>query len=650
VVGVAEEANDGRRRRKYVRRIILGLLAVVLILVVWTAIAALAARGSLNSARADLVTLRSSSAIDRQGVEQRLERDLSHVRSARGWLHQIGPRIVGAIPLAGRSIVAERTIADAATEAVSAGLAAAHDTDNLGAAGHIDLAQLTSTRADLLRHADRLRKPLLRLAGVNTSLTPGFVGHGVKQAQDALLGLDKDLVRGGDLALALHGVLGGGGPRKVLVALENNAELRATGGLISTFATGTASDGHLDLGHFRDVEGISASPSRAVKVAAPPAYTAHYGPYLANSTLWKNVNLDPDVPTTSQVLSEIAALTARFQPDVVVLLDVPAMADIIGATGPITLDTGRRLNKNELTKALLVDAYGGAANTLKAQNARRHRLEDAATRSLHRLTSARASLKLVRTLAHLAAGRHLTLWSARPTEEAALESAGVAGSVSALDRDLAMLTASNLGDSFIKSGRSGSGNKLDYYARRAVDVQVTIHKDVAHVVQTLTLHNNAPTGLRDYVAGPTHPGRLHELVAMTTASNAALESFTRDGAAQNVTIDKEHGYQRLSLVVDLERGHSVTWVLTYDVPMRDGIYRLDLVPQPLATPADLTLQVSRPDGSLDSLEGLDTNHGKIVYGGKWETVERVVVRPHKRKGWESFRHAISDFWTKPLGG
>jgi hypothetical protein len=648
VAGVTHE-DDVQRRRRTIRWIILGLLAVVLILLVWTAIASFAARGRLNSARADLVALRSSSAIDRQGVEERLARDLSRVRSARGWLHQIGPRIVGALPVAGRSIVAERTIADAATEAVSAGLAAARDTDNLGSAGRIDLAQLTSTRDDLRNHAQRLHGPLRRLANLNTSLTPGFVGHGVKQAQDALLGLDDDLVRGADLASALHGVLGGSGQRKVLIALENNAELRGTGGLISTFATGTSSDGHLDLGHFRDVEGISASPKKAVKVPAPPDYTAHYGPYLANSTLWKNVNLDPDAPTTSRVLAEVAGLTAKFQPDVVVLLDVPAMADIIGVTGPITLDNGQRLNKNDLTKALLVDAYGGADNTLQAQNARRHRLEDAATRSVHRLTDARASLKLVRTMAHLAAGRHITLWSARQPEQTALESAGVGGSVATKGRDLAMVTMSNLGDSFIKPGRSGSGNKLDYYARRDVDVKVTVHKDVAHVVQTVTLRNTAPTGLRDYVAGPTHPGRLHELIAMTTASNAALESFTRDGKAQSVTIDKEHGYQRLSLIADLERGQSAIWALTYDVPLIDGIYRLDLVPQPLASPADLTLQVSRPDGSLDSLEGLDTKHGRIAYDGKWETVERVAVRPHQRTGWESFRHAISDFWTKPLG-
>ena len=647
MVGVAEHNDE--RRRKYIRYVVLGLIALAIILLVWTAIAALAARGRLNSARADLESLRSSKTIDREGVEARLARDLDRVRDARGWLHQIGPRIVGAVPIAGRSIVAERVVADAATEAVAAGLAAARGTDNLGEAGRIDLAQLETTRADLLHHAERLREPLQRLSNLNTQLTPGFVGHGVKSAQDALIGLDDDLVRGADLASALHGVLGGNGPRKVLVALENNAELRGTGGLISTFAIGTTTDGHLNLGRFRDVEEFSTSPGSAVKVPAPPDYTAHYGPYLANTSLWKNVNLDPDAPTSSKVLAEIAGLTAKFEPDVVVLLDVPAMADIIGVTGPITLDTGRRLNSEQLTKALLVDAYGGVANTREAQNERRHRLEDAATRSVNRLTGARASLKLVRTLAHLAAGRHITLWSAKPDEQASLVSAGVGGSVSPGDHDIALITVSNLGDSFIKPGRSGSGNKLDYYAKRALDVKVTIRREVAHVVQTLTLRNEAPTGLRDYVAGPTNPGRLHELISMTTGFNAVLESFKRDDKDARVTLDSEHGYKRISLVADLERGESATWTLTYDVPLVGGVYRLDLMPQPLAQDARLTLHVSRPDGTLDSLDGIDTRRGRVEYTGDWETVLRVAVRPHKRTGWESFRHAISDFWTEPIG-
>jgi hypothetical protein len=136
---------------------------------------------------------------------------------------------------------------------------------------------------------------------------------------------------------------------------------------------------------------------------------------------------------------------------------------------------------------------------------------------------------------------------------------------------------------------------------------------------------------------------------MTAASNAALESFRRDDKDERVTVDTEHGYQRLSLIADLRRGQSTTWTLTYDVPLVKGVYRLDLVPQPLANPADLTLDVSRSDGRLDSFEGRDIAHGRVTFSGKWDTIERVAVRPHRRTGWESFRHAISDFWTKPVG-
>ena len=293
----------------------------------------------------------------------------------------------------------------------------------------------------------RLRDPLRRLAKLRTTLTPSPIGRGIRQAQDALLGLDTDLTRAADFTGVLGGLLGANGPRTFLVALQNNAELRGTGGLISTFALGTARDGHLAMGKFQDVDTFASSPSRAKTVPAPRDYLAHYGPYLANTTLWKDVNFDPDAPTSSEVLSEVAALTTQHHADVVVLLDVPAMADIVGATGPITLSNGRQLGHDELAKALLVDAYASHADTIAGQRKRRLQLEDAASRSLHRLTSAHPSLKLVRTLANLASGRHVALWSARPAEEQALAGIGVGGSVAAHGHDIAMVSVNNLGDS-----------------------------------------------------------------------------------------------------------------------------------------------------------------------------------------------------------
>jgi hypothetical protein len=274
------------------------------------------------------------------------------------------------------------------------------------------------------------------------------------------------------------------------------------------------------------------------------------------------------------------------------------------------------------------------------------------------LTSAHPSLQLVRTLANLAAGRHISIWSARPTEEQLLETSEVSGSVNPGGHDIAMVSLTNLGDSLAHTlGAIGNGNKLDYYARRNLDVEVNIGARSARVVETFTLRNETPLGLHGkplprYVAGPEHPGRLHELIAFSLAANANITSFTRNGQIQLATFDNENGARRVSFVYDLQRGQQATWMLSYNVPLDHGTYQLDVIPQPLAQPATLRVAVTADPGrQLDWLpgEGPRPKGGVVDTGPRpWTTVTHIAVRLHHRHGWDAIRHAISDFFTKPV--
>jgi hypothetical protein len=223
-----------------------------------------------------------------------------------------------------------------------------------------------------------------------------------------------------------------------------------------------------------------------------------------------------------------------------------------------------------------------------------------------------------------------------------------------------MVSTSNLGDSLSRApGHTGSGNKLDYYGHRSLDVEVTVGPHSARIVETFTLRNETPlvtpsgNALPRYVTGPTHPGRMHDLVAFSAAGDATVESLTRDGRQQLATFDNEHQYRRVSFVADLERGQESTWVLTYDVPLPDGVYRLDVIPQPLANPATLRVTVTADPGHrLDGVpgEGIRPHDGVVDSSGPWTTAQHIAVQLHHRHGWEAFRHAVADFFTKPLGG
>lgn len=631
------------RRRRW-RLVVLGLVVVVIGLGVWTAISGLVAAHRLRAVRADIEQLTQQTALDRATLQRRLTADAATARSAGSLLGQVGPRIVGWLPVVGRNVDAERAVADASTVALQAGAVLARQTDGLdNGQGGVDVDRLRSAATALADASTRLRAPLRRLADQPVGWTLPPVGDGVRQARDRLLGLDTRLARGAAGLDALVGVLGGDGRRTVLVGLMNNAELRGAGGLLSAYAIGHTDAGRLALGHFRDVNTVAQPPHDARRVPSPPEFHRDYGPFLADTTLWKNVTMSPQASQSAQVLAAVAATSLRVRPDVVVLCDVPAAADLISATGPVTIQ-GQQVTGDELTKRLLVDAYGDGSLSRKKQIARRLALTSAATQAFDRLRhDATATPALLQALLDAVSGRHLVVWSDRTDEERRLEMAQLGGNVDATGKDVALVATNNLGDS------PQHGNKLDYYVDRDLSVDVRLRPDEATVTQTLKLHNGAPPGLGPYVQGVAHPGEIRELLSLDAAAGATLTGFTRDGAAADVDVTRVDGAQRVTTVVQLPRGATTTYRLSYRLPVHDD-YRLLLVPQPLAKPAHLTLRISAASGALGVARGVDQpRDGVIRLAGPWDAMRDITVPVHPLSGLRGVLHTIAHFWTHKVG-
>jgi len=539
--------------------------------------------------------LRNLAAGEHVGVAQTLPRlaaDLRSAQSALGLLSAVGPRLVGDVPLLGRSVVAERAVGTAFVSLLSASRTLAADTEHLGTAGRIDLTRLDRLHTDLAGSELAVAGALDRLDRVQTSFTPWFVGSAVSSARGRVAGADAGLRRATAMTAALGDLLGAGGPRTLLLGLENNAEIRGTGGLVSTVALAHSSSGRLTVGAFRDVtSSLSRSPSYATSVPAPADYLRSYGGFGANTTIWTNANFSPSVPDSATVLAGLTQRSLGVRPDAVVLLDVPAMAAIVGSTGStVLLPDGHRVTGPELAYDLLVQSYGPVPVDPAQQQARRVGLERAAGGVVRTLLGRPPTLSLILTLAAQVAGRHIVLWSADPAAEAELVDAGAAGAVDPAGGDIAMATVDNLGDSPMH------GNKLDYYARRTLDVQVVLGKGQAEVFETFHLHNDAPAALGSYVAGPLHPGRLSELVGLAFGGSARVTGFSVDGVPGRGEVEPLDGGQQLLTEVVLPRGASVTLSLSYTVAITGGSYRLLLVPQPTVYPAQLVVRFSAQSG------------------------------------------------------
>ena len=615
-----------------------GLVAVV---VVWSIVVALLAAHDLRSARDDIHRLSTRIGLDRTSLEAALQTDLRKVDQARGDLHQPGPTVFGWIPIIGRNITAERVVADASAEALRAGLTLSRSTRGLdNGAGGVDLNHLHAAAVGLDNARRRLDPALHRLATTPVAWTVPPVSDGMRQARNQLLQLGPQIDRAAAGLNALGGVLGASGPRRVAVILMNNAELRGAGGLPSAYATGTINDGRLQLTPFQDVNTVAQPPARALRVDSPADYHQTYGAYLADTTLWKNATMSPDDPQTAAVLAAISAASLHVQPDVIVLCDVPAAASIIAATGPITVD-GEKVTGDELTRRLLVDAYGDGSLSEAKQQQRRRVLDEAATEAFARVRhEASSTPALLEALARSVSGRHLALWSARPVEQRQLVEAGAAGNVATQGSDVVMVTANNLGDG------PSTGNKLDYYVHRSLDVVVRLNAHEADISQTLVLRNAAPTGLGPYVEGVAHPGSVRELLTMDAAATARLTGFTKDGQPVEVNVTSGPEGRRATVVLDLARGATTTYRMTYKVPIEANRYSLLLVPQPLAAPAQLHLRIAVADAELGVASGVEQPvHGVIDRRSTWDDVEQIDIPVHALRGVRGWLHSFAHFWT-----
>lgn len=596
--GTSAESSEPPPKRRHSRaRLAIVLVVVVIVLVVWATVDALLARSHLVRARDRLTAFAASGQVTSSAIQGKLTASLADAEAASSLLGQPASWLARHIPLAGRSWVAENTVAQTAQVVLKSLQPVLRDSSNLGSGQRVNLTSLAKLHQDLASASATLSPWLSRLANLDTGLTPGPVGTAVAQAQAKLLPLGPFLTKAAAGTSALGGLLGADGPHTILLVLQNNAELRATGGLIGSFAIAHSDHGVLHVGRFRDADSIEipAHISRRADhtVPAPPDYTRTYGPFLANTTLLKNANYSPNVPEVGRVLSEILAKRLGVRADAVMLFDAPAVASLVEGSGvSVHLPNQPPATGAQLVRELLVSAYAGVSPSAGAQLQRHYVIERAADDALKTALEKTPSYGFLRAFGQAVAGRHVTAWSADPQIERDLTRADAAGSLSLGNGVVAMASSNNMGDP------PDQGNKLDYYAHRSVSIRAALSPTRATVQEIVTVRNAAPTGLGPYVEGPHHPGQLTELWSLLLPANADVIGLDLDGNAAKAQRDPIADQSQVILPVTTQRGATSTITLEYSVPLRGHTFRLTAVPQPLAVPAELSVRIGGAAGGV----------------------------------------------------
>ena len=343
-----------RRWRLPVAVLLLLLVATVL----WIGWQGYHALRDLEAAEASADDLRDSLTNGDPAVRDRAIADLQE--SAHSARQRTDGPIWGAmthLPFVGDDVRGVRAVSSSldtlATDAVPPLVTTVDGLDGITTKGRIDLDAV-----------ERLEKPVHQAnaalavadADVADLDSSGYVGP-LKSRFDKYVELVGDAARGlaaGDKTVSvLPTMAGSDGPRNYLMIFQNNAEIRATGGMPGSWALLHADHGKLSMvqqGTASDF-GERESPILPLSKAEVAVYDKQLGTYF------QDANFTPDFPRAAELWS--ARWEERFPGtdlDGVLSLDPIAMSYLLDGTGPIRAG-GQTLTEDNIVESLLNRPY-----------------------------------------------------------------------------------------------------------------------------------------------------------------------------------------------------------------------------------------------------------------------------------------------------
>jgi UDP-N-acetylmuramyl pentapeptide phosphotransferase/UDP-N-acetylglucosamine-1-phosphate transferase len=538
-------------------------------------------------------------------------------RRLRGPLTSLG---LG-VPVLGPNLAAARTLTGVGSDLVASGAAAAQAApgDLRVSGGTVPLEEIRRLAPGLADTAATLRRAHQRTTGIEQA-------HLVPVVRDRLAGLDDRLDRTAHdadvaamAAAVLPPVLGGDGPRHYFLSVENNAELRATGGFMGNFGELVADEGRLRLERLGRVRDLNLEGADVRTVEAPDDYLARYTRFEV-ATTWQNVNFSPDFPTVGHVISGLYPQSGGRSVDGVIGIDPVGLAAFLRLTGPVSVDvwpeaiTADNVVEISLNQAYIVFEGDRDERVDFLGDVARAAVEAFGARDLGN------PVHIVETLSDAVAGGHLRVWFPRDEEQALVERVGLAGEVEPVESDSVLVVNQNAG-----------GNKLDYYLRRrsSYAVELVPSGDGVQVSGQLqvTLENTAPAeGLPRYIIGPYFPGNPAGLnrTYLSVYTPFELTGATLDGEPLAMEAEEELGRRVYSEFLDVPSlsSRTVTVGLQGEAPLAaGGWYELDLLHQPLLNPEEMSVTLEVPDGWR-----IAEAEGATLSGARSATTEVVLDR------------------------
>ncbi|WP_447647861.1 DUF4012 domain-containing protein [Microbacterium forte] len=553
--------SDGRLpvRRRWLRWTIGVIVTLIVLAIGWVGIRGI---GAVN----DLQQVSAASSKLKQAIGQG-DLDTAAALSARiahhaGSAHDLTSDPIwsgfGLLPWLGPNFSAVSDVAeiadDVASDALVPVLAAAEELDlaSLGLSGGVvDLTPFAQIEPPLAEASATLTSAETRALDIDAGATIPPLADAVREMRSAV-------TQAATVVGALHGasallpsMLGGEGPRNYVLAMQNNAELRSSGGIIGAIALLHAENGRITL-----VQQASTQDFPALDTPIPLSestvalFEDRPGRYLQNLT---------SIPDFTEAGPAIATRWQnRFGQSVdgVIAVDAVMTEDLIAATGPLAFGPFTA-TEDTVVNLLLSEIYASVPDP----SAQDEVFSQAAGALLSAALTEAAPKDLVAALAESADERRIRIWSAHEDEEAILSASTLGG---ALPEDGPQ---THVGVLF----NDTTGGKMDFYADAAITTSIGTCDGEPTTQVTVTWKNDAPadagTALPPYVTANgfygVPAGSTRTLITVYGPEGATPSHIDGDGEEISVQTALLGSRSAVQHEVLLAPGESSTITLEY---------------------------------------------------------------------------------------
>jgi hypothetical protein len=391
-------------------------------------------------------------------------------------------------------------------------------------------------------------------------------------------------------------LLGADGRRRYVVAFANPAEARGTGGYWGLYNMLEADGGRIRVLHEAGRPRDLPSPDRA-GVQPPDWFRQTWGTYGA-TRIWANINMSADFPTVARLAVETLRTRGRHHVDGLIQIDPVGLAALLQWSGPVSIPSWPEpITSENIARIAEHDVYLRYP-AAREEEARTKFGRDVIGALFAKINSSDRPLTLdsLSVLAQAASSGHVQVFARDPGEQQGLETVGIAHGVdrAAVGTDVLGLVTNN-----------AAANKTDWFAQREVsyDVSLDPENSIARGRIEVVVRNGAPrTGLPTYVIGPNKRGfgggENRTLLRLLRAPEDSLTVATMDGAETWASRDRESALRAYALDVWASAGETRRLEVHTTVrgAVRQGVYRLVVLGQPVAHPDRFTFRLHVPRG------------------------------------------------------